>query len=393
MKSSNAPRPAPPPPPPPLHANHAHLIDLVVKNDQYVTEQVRTLNMDVDEVEMKDDQGRTALHFALSRKDINIDLVHVLVEKGCGALSSKDNRGRLPLYVACENNAPLEIIKLLLEMNASTITRQHNAATSADKLPLLHVVIQNKHKAESGTICETLQVLVNHRSDLLQKRDKDGKTPLLYALLVNQDINVLKLLLELCPKYAQEKDNENMLPLHLACRTNASLEIIQMLVLAYPKAVEEQWGFLLPLHLSSRVNASAQVLNLLIDKYPGAITKTFFNRNYPLHLLVSQKDVKEDAVSLLLAGVQCKNNEGKLPLHNACISECPLSVIMLLVRAFPDALITPDSDGNIPLYYAHLNTNLSTSKELSMSVDALDPAPPPPSSPPSFSVGVFANKV
>ena len=138
VKSSNAPRPAlPPPPPPPLHANHAHLIDLVVKNDQYVTEQVRTLNMDVDEVEMKDDQGRTALHFALSRKDINIDLVHVLVEKGCGALSSKDNRGRLPLYVACENNAPLEIIKLLLEMNASTITRQHNAATSADKSNIL----------------------------------------------------------------------------------------------------------------------------------------------------------------------------------------------------------------------------------------------------------------
>ena len=82
---------------------------------------IRDHNVDV---RARDDEGRTALHYALNgctfsdpwpkNNPINTELIRVLIEACPELVKLRDGKKRLPLYYACREYAPFDVIKLLL---------------------------------------------------------------------------------------------------------------------------------------------------------------------------------------------------------------------------------------------------------------------------------------
>jgi hypothetical protein len=84
---------------------------------------IRDHNVDV---RATDNQGRTALHYALRagtfsdplsmNPPINTDLIRVLIEACPDLVKMKDYNTRHPLYDACISNAPFDVIKLFIDI-------------------------------------------------------------------------------------------------------------------------------------------------------------------------------------------------------------------------------------------------------------------------------------
>jgi hypothetical protein len=72
---------------------------------------IRDHNVDV---KAKDDEGRTALYYAFAL--INIDLIRILIEACPELAKMRDDYEHLPLYYACKDNAPFDVIKLLIDI-------------------------------------------------------------------------------------------------------------------------------------------------------------------------------------------------------------------------------------------------------------------------------------
>jgi ankyrin repeat protein len=84
---------------------------------------IRDHNVDVS---AKDYKRRTALHHAVGARHwkdpwpeknlINADLIRVLLEACPSVVKMEDDEGYIPLYYACDNNAPFDVIKQLLDI-------------------------------------------------------------------------------------------------------------------------------------------------------------------------------------------------------------------------------------------------------------------------------------
>lgn len=51
-------------------------------------------------------------------------------------------------------------------------------------------------------------------------------------------------------------------------------------------------------------------------------------------------------------GAQCKDDEGRLPLHYACLKSAPEGVIKALLASYPKACLSKDDDGRLPIHHA-----------------------------------------
>ena len=52
---------------------------------------------------------------------------------------------------------------------------------------------------------------------------------------------------------------------------------------------------------------------------------------------------------------QCRDKDGMLPIHLACISGAKVATIELLLNAFPQSVLLKDGRGNTPLQLAKLS--------------------------------------
>ena len=133
--------------------------------------------------------------------------------------------GRLPIHLACDKNAPIQVIQYLLDSDIQKIS--------------------------------------------VPKTDKWGDLPL-HTACSRQNPQVVKLLLD-CDSTKQTllvKDNHDYLPLHMACRYQAQPQVIQWLLESdqdrtslYQEGVYGQ----LPIHVACRCNAPPEIIQLLID--------------------------------------------------------------------------------------------------------------------------------
>lgn len=84
------------------------------------------------------------------------------------ALQTRGNNGRLPLHLAADNPAPLDVIRLLAEMHPEALTVKDH-----DGREPIHVA-----DLSTRTNVEAVRVLANLCPAALHVKDNDGDLPL-----------------------------------------------------------------------------------------------------------------------------------------------------------------------------------------------------------------------
>ena len=172
--------------------------------------------------------------------------------------------GRLPIHLACDNNAPILVIQWLLEADT-----QKQSILQPDKWGDLPI----------HTACS--------------RRDVD-----IVKLLLDSDVNKHTVLV---------KDNHGNLPLHMACRYNAPPQVIQLLLEAdssKKSLLEEGVYGQLPLHVACRCNAPPEMMQALLesDLQKLSVAKEDSVGRLPMHVYFL-RNTDTDCVRLLLEGM------------------------------------------------------------------------------------------
>jgi len=132
----------------------------------------------------------------------------------------------LPLHESLVANAPIEVVKTLLDAYPEGIKERE---TSYLRFPLHCACRKNADP-------EIVQVLLNAYKDASLEADSLGRLPLHYALSNGANDEVIQLLLQFHPNAARGVDNRGWTPLHVACGMGASTSVVELLLKCYPEA-------------------------------------------------------------------------------------------------------------------------------------------------------------
>ena len=295
-----------------------------------------------------DEFGWAPLHYAcrfssFSAEDIY--LIERLVDRSPDMVKKPDRFGRLPLHLAADGNAPLKVIKLLIDKYKDAVVGK----TKVMGMIPLHIACNRGAKAEiirAMLDADTSEESVKTASVL-------GRLPLHMAIEERMDSEVVDLLLE--------KGNINdiyapfcgLLPIHLACLNNSNPRTVALLLnkdannttkdakvqsqssdaskkMAFVALTSHGIQGMIPLHLAL-TNAGSDVIRLLL-----------------------MKEKKKNKLNLDSNTVYIRDSDNKCALHLACQNDVRLDIIRLLLDLDPEnrALHYEDKREMKPIHYA-----------------------------------------
>ena len=263
-----------------------------------------------------DEDGLSPLYYACSmacsRKNVTLSFIQLIVDADPVSVRFVDCEGFTPLHHLCdiENEqvkeaTALEILNLLIDEHPEAVRHADNYG----RLPI--------HLACEWRSAEFCQVLINAAPDSVRSVDNDGWTTLHHFLCCNDQVDdtagmqVLSLLIEMCPEAVRHANNQGSLPLHYLCDDNQICDTV-----------------------------AVQVLNLLIDEYPEAASHANNNGYLPIHIAAHELRSPEFCRVLIEAypgSVSMPDSKGELPLFKAC-SRGSLATVEYLYHQYPGAI-------------------------------------------------------
>lgn len=103
-----------------------------------------------------------------------------------------------------------------------------------------------------------------------------------------------------------------------------------------------------------RDGESVETFKLMLDLYPEAARQVDGHGRLPLHRVLDERALSEDATLTLLEahpeGASIQDDGGHLPLHYA--SSASLSVVTKLLQIYPEGVTVMKSNGFLPLHSA-----------------------------------------
>ena len=229
---------------------------------------------------------------------------------------------------------------------------------------------------------DAIHALVNAcGSQIVERPDKHGRTPLVLAIESGSPEAVVKLLLDIHPEAASKMDKFGYLPLHRACFNRTTSDaIVRILLEYYPEGASEEiatsknvvtaggWGTslngsiasapTLPLDLAIESGASEGVMRMLVNAYPDAVSTRRFGRDGSTPLLAAvRRHASCQILNVLLeANIEqaliATRARGNLPLHEAIEQNASIHVIKMLLNANPEAALLPNRFHHTPLLLA-----------------------------------------
>jgi len=237
----------------------------------------------------------------------------------------------------------------------------------------------------SGCSLEGLKNIVARHPEAIAMKDRNGLTPLHWALASKMQHSKARALLDyfkyICMASINSKNTtavqydgallteETLLcttylgytALHHACLSDASSDIIHDIICLCRKSAFAQRHGKTALHMlieyvrSKHTSMRTASIYTLLNTYPKAAFMTDKRGNTPLHY-ACYPQTNNDAFKLLLQhsfdALSITNGVGRTPLHCAAGGGAPLPVIDILIKSYPHALTILDIDGNSPLHLA-----------------------------------------
>ena len=339
----------------------------------------------------------TPLHYACRFASKNVELIKFLIEESpTDTVWRADRFGRLPLHLACDDIAPLDVIHALLKDNERTVL----AETNNMKMIPLHIACNRK--ASFSVIKALLDADTDEKS--VRKKSIIGRLPLHMAIEEKVDPDVVELLLEKGNEEDIHAQFGGLLPLHLACVNGSEPKTVSLLLdkdvynttkheevsraddlesehsdaNAFVALTSDGLHGMIPLHLALRNSSDPQLRNRMAEVTRLLLTKERKSRT--LNIAPNMSDVKAPSGTFdlmqnrsNLTGTLARKNSilsiqsnienstaftatltGMLPLHLACHHNARLDAIKLLLDMDPNdiALHKKDDRGMKPIHYA-----------------------------------------
>lgn len=216
------------------------------------------------DVNAKNENGWTPLH-DLCFDDPDLQTLQALIDAGAD-VNAKSGDGQTPLYYAIEEDWPGDNLKILIDAGADVeeaimCGRSLHERQSPYSRPLLRYAVEMGWDSKP----EILQSLIDSGADVNEK-DRYGYSLLHYVLGEDPEPETLKVLLDAGVDVDVE-DVEKNTPLHIAARCSSNLETLRSLINTgpvYGANVWNVWG-MTPLHYAARDNSNPEILQALID--------------------------------------------------------------------------------------------------------------------------------
>ncbi len=353
------------------------LHSLIAENNNKELSDMFNMDMNVNE---KDSQGRTALHIAAIKG--NIQMIERLLLYGA-EIDTRDNEGKTPLIQAIDN-IQYSAAGLLVKSHADIFIADNSGKSTADYsvekgLSAMEQIVsdENKdnlndqglgliHMAAQKGIYQLVDFLIEKEVNV-NKRTEEGKLALDYSLENKMDLDFAKVSASLITagssrsKYTDFnyiytvfqlsdfniRDEYGKTPLHKAAELGHEGFVRYFLQNEASLDIRDKPGNT-PLHEAVR-SGYINIVKLLL--HAGAnVNAEDFNENTPLHVSLSVEK-NSDIAELLIdegADVNSKNSFGNTPLHLTVSLQESKDMAEILIEngAFIDSR---NKSGNTPL--------------------------------------------
>ncbi|XP_062595975.1 serine/threonine-protein phosphatase 6 regulatory ankyrin repeat subunit C-like [Saccostrea cucullata] len=283
-------------------------------------------------LDVKDNNGRNALHLAAFRG--NIDLLIFLLEKGFD-VKTKRNEGGIVLYISCINGE-LEMCKYLVNTYPHLLDVKDNNGGNA------------LHAAAWGGNIDLLNFLLEKGFDVKTKRN-DGFT-VLHLCCMRGRLEMCKYLVNTYPHLLDVKDNNGGNVLHDAA-WGGNLDLLNLL-LEKGFDIETKTNDGGTVLLQCCINGNLEMCKYLVNTYPHLLDVKDNNGGNALHDAAWGGNI--DLLNFLLEkgfDVKTKRNDGKTVLHLCCMRG-KLEMCKYLVNTYPHLLDFKDNNGENALHDA-----------------------------------------
>lgn len=194
---------------------------------------------------------------------------------------------------------------------------------------------------------------------------------MLLSTSLNGRSQVVWLMLSYRPEAARQASGLGYLPLHIALwYCDGYDDIILVLLEAFPAGarVEDPHGFFSGALLQDRFFFSLALVKKLMELFPGFAVEQDENGRYALHRGCFNTDIIEVIEYLIEHSpeniLERQGNDGQLPLHCSAYDSHDEQVIELLISLYPQAVMTTNSSGKLPLHHACRNQHLGIFQSL-----------------------------
>uniref|UniRef100_A0A8C5TDR4 Inversin n=1 Tax=Malurus cyaneus samueli TaxID=2593467 RepID=A0A8C5TDR4_9PASS len=217
------------------------------------------------------------------------------------------------------------------------------------------------HAAAVNGDKSTLQKLIAGNSELKDKEDQFGRTPLMYCVLADR-LDCAEALLK-AGADVNRADRSRRTALHLAAQ-KGNYRFMKLLLARRGNWMQKDLEDMTPLHLTTR-HKSPKCLALLL-KYmaPGEVDTQDRNKQTALHWSAYYNNPEH--VKLLIkhdSNIGIPDIEGKIPLHWAANNKDPSAIhtVKCILEAAPtESLLNwQDYEGRTPLHFAVADGNVA----------------------------------
>jgi ankyrin repeat protein len=264
--------------------------------------------------------GKFPLHLACQRCDASV--VKFLIECFPDILHYRDRSGKFPFdYALDQKDINVEVMNILLDQNPDLLT----FIDDDGDLPL-HRILQRNHRSFDTIV----DILTDICPLALRFQNSEGQTPLLQACSEFNSLSQVYTLVRRWPEqvttqavFYETSFNGELLPSALASKSS-TLDRVRQWINMYPDVVlSPDTQGRLPIHyaaVSSSYDA-ADIIQFLVEMSESSVSRADQYGRLPLHYACGSLSCDEDRADALIdafpEGLRHADNDGRLPWHYA----------------------------------------------------------------------------